>query len=137
MGLLFYKNSIFVFFFYYFRYKNSDSDTSESEATTSKPTTKKPKLVNPMRKRKTDGTTESEESVESTTMASKSKDNSSNYDADFEDTDYENASNCCLDDSKETMPPSKHFKIMSWNIDGLDGKNVQTRAAGVVATILK
>lgn len=32
---------------------------------------------------------------------------------------------------------SKYFKIMSWNIDGLDKGNVDSRAMGVVKTILR
>jgi hypothetical protein len=113
----------------------SESDTeSELETSAKKPSSKKPKLINPEQKRKSDGATASEESTES---FNKSKE--SNYDAD-EDTDYESLDKSkevtnCLDDSKE-ITPSKHFKLLSWNIDGLDA-GVVKRAAGVVATILK
>lgn len=31
----------------------------------------------------------------------------------------------------------KYFKIMSWNIDGLDQSNLQSRTKGVIATINK
>ena len=32
---------------------------------------------------------------------------------------------------------SKHFKIMSWNIDGLDKSNLESRTLGVASTIIK
>ena len=38
---------------------------------------------------------------------------------------------------KQANQKEKPFKIMSWNIDGLDVKHVQARAYGVVTTILK
>lgn len=31
----------------------------------------------------------------------------------------------------------KHFKIMSWNIDGLDKNNLESRTRGVIETIQK
>lgn len=38
---------------------------------------------------------------------------------------------------QEDEDKDKYFKIMSWNIDGLDKCNVESRAMGVCKTILK
>ena len=39
--------------------------------------------------------------------------------------------------SEMSQEESKHFKILSWNIDGLDKSNLESRTLGVVSTIRK
>lgn len=49
-------------------------------------------------------------------------------------SDSANAKSSNQSDQKED---EKHFKVMSWNIDGLDQKSLESRTIGVVETILK
>ena len=120
------KFTAFKGFFFFLILNRDKSSESESEATAAKHS----KSSRATKKRKSDGT--SEESPES----NKSKENSS-YDAD-EDTDYESldkSKESCLNDSLESA--KKHFKLLSWNIDGIDSQSLATRTLGIVATILK
>ena len=40
-------------------------------------------------------------------------------------------------DEKNQEEDDKHFKIMSWNIDGLDKGNLENRTLGTINIILK
>lgn len=61
------------------------------------------------------------------------------YDADEESARVEEEES--LNSSKEIsfneVEFKKHFKLLSWNIDGLDSTSLESRTIGVAATILQ
>ena len=62
------------------------------------------------------------------------------YDADAEGARVEEEEES-LNSSKEIsfneVEFKKHFKLLSWNIDGLDSTSLESRTIGVAATILQ
>ena len=76
-------------------------------------------------------------------VSSKTSSDKNEYDAD-EDTDLEKSARVDeepLNSSKEIsfdeVEFKKHFKLLSWNIDGLDSTSLESRTIGVAMTILK
>ena len=77
-------------------------------------------------------------------VESKIRSDKNEYDAD-EDTDLDKSARVegegSLNSSKEIsfneVEFKKHFKLLSWNIDGLDSTSLESRTIGVAATILQ
>ena len=54
-----------------------------------------------------------------------------------EQEEQEHKAGAADDDDDDNSEQSKYFKILSWNIDGLDQNNLESRTKGVIALILK